>query len=1015
MATPIAEQEGRAAGAKVAVTRNPDGSLNVATPANSFILGDAGTAYADAAAAGALAKVKTQVDTDMAALAVQYKGDPQGFQTAAQGYLQHLQGATDPVSVHGAEYGASIAAQHYAGILDRVSSLDVATSKSAIEGRQDYLENAMNGLAADGGTDTPQFQQMARERASLIATRTGNPLFGYSKDMAAVDEGNFQSSLTAAAAVGAARRLYNATGDLGAAVTQLNNQIDKLPLSESQKLKLTGEVTEHMRGLDAVRQQQNEDLRASSETAITLALATHQYDPSQFSDLSAQLRGRRMYAQAAKVDTTSLFLQYWPAMSGANVQQAEAAHQSFLQAVQARQDQMLGGARGLRNNNPGNLVDNDWTRAQPGYAGADGRFAKFATPQAGAAALDQNLQSYGKMGVTTPLQIANRWAPAGDGANDPNAYAAVIAQKAGVGVNEPLDLADGAVRAKVAAAITQNENGPGASGSAEVAPVISSYVKAAQGIFNDRAKQLWAPMKAAFDKGEMPSAQEFSDLKALAPDVTDPDLLHGVHDALTVAQQMEKFKALPLAQQEDASAAAQILAKQGGLDSIHRTLAGQMQAQVDHMKNLAANDPVSYFALRARPDVQKSLGDPFEYDVTNPAALAQGLKAGQAYKNAARAMDPGVTSNGVLAATKREQLATAMPGMNGQQVTGTLRDLAALRPDELDAEMGVKTTRDAIVGLTRSGDPQKMNAAYSFMDQYQKRSPAMFAATFGGDALKDLRVWQAKIAFEPPDQIAKEMASADDPATIKAKDSLDGKADELLKGVDANAVARKVAGGWSAPAVASSMPATAGAAMRAEYADLYKSMYREIGDPTKADAYAVERLRQKYSVSAVNNGALTSYAPDREDGGRGTYYPKINGSFDWIGQQLDDAVKKAVGPMLPAPRRTDADVLLQRAPSGASPQTEAQQTAWNEYKAPRMLVPDDRTAAEVSSGAKPSYQVIVKTPDGFYRPLTGPTGKPLRFQPDPTAPEAAAGAAAMAQRRSDAATFGEPAPFGSTF
>jgi hypothetical protein len=114
--------------------------------------------------------------------------------------------------------------------------------------------------------------------------------------------------------------------------------------------------------------------------------------------------------------------------------------------------------RGLRNNNPGNLVDNSWTQSLPGYTGSDGRFATFDSPQSGNAALDRNLQGYAAKGITTPLQIASRWAPASD-SNDPVAYAHFIAKQAGVGVDQPIDMTDPAMRARVGAAISRFENG----------------------------------------------------------------------------------------------------------------------------------------------------------------------------------------------------------------------------------------------------------------------------------------------------------------------------------------------------------------------------------------------------------------------------------------------------------------------------------------------------------------------------------------------------------------------------
>lgn len=118
--------------------------------------------------------------------------------------------------------------------------------------------------------------------------------------------------------------------------------------------------------------------------------------------------------------------------------------------------------RGLRNNNPGNLEDNAWTRSLPGYVGSDGRFAKFATPAAGMAALDANLASYGKKGINTPLSIASTWAPGSEKGNDPNSYGGAIARGLGIGPNDTIDMTDPKMRGIVARTISQVENGAGA-------------------------------------------------------------------------------------------------------------------------------------------------------------------------------------------------------------------------------------------------------------------------------------------------------------------------------------------------------------------------------------------------------------------------------------------------------------------------------------------------------------------------------------------------------------------------
>jgi hypothetical protein len=115
--------------------------------------------------------------------------------------------------------------------------------------------------------------------------------------------------------------------------------------------------------------------------------------------------------------------------------------------------------RGIRNNNPLNLqplAQGQWA----GQTGTDGRYATFATPEAGMAAADKNLQSYATHhGIDTVQGIVSRWAPAGDGANDPAAYAATVAASLGVKPDEKLDLTEGNVRRQVLLAMAKVENG----------------------------------------------------------------------------------------------------------------------------------------------------------------------------------------------------------------------------------------------------------------------------------------------------------------------------------------------------------------------------------------------------------------------------------------------------------------------------------------------------------------------------------------------------------------------------
>ncbi|HCT6006707.1 TPA: hypothetical protein OT223_002151 [Klebsiella pneumoniae] len=114
-------------------------------------------------------------------------------------------------------------------------------------------------------------------------------------------------------------------------------------------------------------------------------------------------------------------------------------------------------ARGIRNNNPGNLEassSNPWV----GQTGSDGRFAKFETPEHGIRALGRNLISYQRQGIDTVGEIINRWAPPSDN-NDTAAYIKAVCAQLGVTANQPLDASNPDTLQALCAAIIKHENG----------------------------------------------------------------------------------------------------------------------------------------------------------------------------------------------------------------------------------------------------------------------------------------------------------------------------------------------------------------------------------------------------------------------------------------------------------------------------------------------------------------------------------------------------------------------------
>jgi hypothetical protein len=135
-----------------------------------------------------------------------------------------------------------------------------------------------------------------------------------------------------------------------------------------------------------------------------------------------------------------------------------------------------GGTAAWRNNNPGNITPGKFASSCDGYLGNDGRFAIFATPEHGLAAMDKLLSTRGYASLSVQGAI-HRWCPQDDGrdpmlrGNDPNGYAAQVAGAIGVSTSTPLSILSPEQRRVMTLAMSRKEGwGAGAVSGDTSAP-----------------------------------------------------------------------------------------------------------------------------------------------------------------------------------------------------------------------------------------------------------------------------------------------------------------------------------------------------------------------------------------------------------------------------------------------------------------------------------------------------------------------------------------------------------------
>ncbi len=106
---------------------------------------------------------------------------------------------------------------------------------------------------------------------------------------------------------------------------------------------------------------------------------------------------------------------------------------------------------------PVGIRQNNWGNLRP--ASLVG-FRRFDTPEEGIAAMTAQLDRYRERGLNTVQDIVSTWAPRGDGNNDPQRYAAFVAQAMGVGAADRIDTSDPATMRRLVGAMARFENGP---------------------------------------------------------------------------------------------------------------------------------------------------------------------------------------------------------------------------------------------------------------------------------------------------------------------------------------------------------------------------------------------------------------------------------------------------------------------------------------------------------------------------------------------------------------------------
>ncbi|WP_250211124.1 hypothetical protein [Morganella morganii] len=613
-----------------------------------------------------------------------------------------------------------------------------------------------------------------------------------------------------------------------------------------------------------------------------------------------------------------------------------------------------GNARGIRNNNPGNIRKSKdvWV----GQTGNDGAFVTFATPAHGIRATGRNLLSYARQGYVTPEQIITRWAPPEDD-NDTEGYIKFVSEYLNVPRDTRLDLTDLNTLTRLSMAIMIKENGQ--SEFDKIAgDDISNGIQAALGLV-DLPQSGQVPKRltgsAAFDALDQSDQAKY----------------------LRQAEQMDKQRQQKAQEELGTRMADAYAAWENGLDAPDAPSAGEVMAAFGYDKGtrmLTDMQEAKRYAglISAAKDMtapaQRSLLEQIKPDPSQPnyASSMQrwerfgkfvdsNIKAQEKTFSANR-LELSIQNNFPLDPTDKNNQEAADNYFEKNLQSGfSLRDENSLNAvAELSSRTGIIPSQVKTIFNTgaTSKDPEVVLPIAKMYGQIFDNNPAAATDMPSSTMAYYTKVYELNRAGMPEDkavETAYRLTYEQDERTkqmiaaqVRDKDYMKGRD----KAAQANINSFYTLGGFSSPGA--DKPGINNREYLRDYQTLYDANFAETGGDAKlAQKMTDAQVKKTWGVTSVNGKEeIMKYAPEA------AYGITSSGAGNWIQGQWEED-KKQLASKVFGGLPEDAEIVL---------------------------VPDAVTPRDLS------YGVMVKQTGSddvpIYLPYYGDNGQLVRFKPD---------------------------------
>lgn len=257
---------------------------------------------------------------------------------------------------------------------------------------------------------------------------------------------------------------------------------------------------------------------------------------------------------------------------------------------------------------------------------------------------------------------------------------------------------------------------------------------------------------------------------------------------------------------------------------------------------------------------------------------------------------------------------------------------------------------NAVRGALLSQDPERLAGAMDFAEQVQSKVPSAFNVYGGsGEVRKAVAEFRHHARLGRTSQEAAEhMVAARDPEQMMQRKNRGTEAERLAGDMTEQDVLTEFDSSiWSDPSLAPRQASVD--RMMSLFRQEFEREFIATGDEDVAKARALEGLKRTYGVSNLTGDSRLMRLPPEN------FYPPVDGSHDWLAEQLENDVNSWVfGEMAGLGGEDTSGFIATAIPREMRPEQLSPTVSMEDV----FLVADDETQMDVNAGRPPSYRVF---------------------------------------------------------